>query len=292
MGVLQRFSVAYLVTASLYALLGQPFRTDEWQTETRKWRLILHDVIVLTRQWLIMLSIVAFHLGIIFWLPVPNCPTGYLGPGGIHDGGRFNNCIGGATGFIDRAIIGESHLYRHPKAGGVYDETLPFDPEGVFGCLLTIVHVFFGVQCGQTLLSFMDWRQRIRRWLAWASVTMLLGLGLCNFSTDDGLIPINKNLWSLSYVLVTTAFAFLLLSTFYYIIDVRKCWSGKPLSIAGMNAIVLYVGSELFDRMYPFYWRLVIMNTHFTWLLANIWMSVMWTFVAYYLYLKKVFISL
>lgn len=292
MGVLQRFSIAYLVTASLYALFGQPIRTDEWQMETRKWRLYLHDIIVLTPQWFFMLAIVGVHLGIIFWLPVPNCPTGYLGPGGIHAGGRYNNCIGGATGFIDRTIIGKSHLYQHPRAGTVYDETMPFDPEGIFGCLLTIVQVFFGIQCGQTLLSFMDWKQRVRRWLAWATFTLLLGLSLCQFSIDGGLIPINKNLWSLSYVLVTTAFAYFLLATSYYIIDVRKLWTGKPLSIAGMNAIVLYAGSELFHQMYPFYWRVAIMNTHFLFLMANLWTTIMWTLVAYCLYSKNIFISL
>lgn len=292
MGVLQRFSIAYLVTASLYALLGQPIRSDEWQMETRKWRLLMHDVIALTPQWLIMLAIVVVHLATIFGLPVPNCPTGYLGPGGIQEGGRFNNCIGGATGYIDRLIIGQSHLYQHPRAGGVYDETMPFDPEGVFGCLLTIVQVFFGIQCGQILLSFADWKQRLRRWLGWSAVTLLIGLSLCQFSVDDGLIPINKNLWSLSYVLVTTAFAYFLLSLFYYIIDVRKVWSGKPLSVAGMNAIILYAGSELLHQMYPFYWRVANMNTHFMFLLANIWMSVMWTLVAYYLYARNIFISL
>lgn len=292
MGVLQRFGIVYLVTASLYALFGQPIRTDEWQMETRKWRLYFHDVIVLMPQWSIIIAIVAVHLATIFWLPVPNCPSGYLGPGGISEGGRFNNCIGGANGYIDRIIIGKSHLYQHPRTSVVYDEAMPFDPEGIFGCLLTIVQVFFGIQCGQTLLSFTDWKQRMRRWLAWSTLTLLLGLSLCQFSIDDGLIPINKNLWSLSYVLVTTAFAYFLLSTFYYIIDIRKLWSGKPLSIAGMNAIVLYAGSELLHQTYPFYWRVAIMNTHFIFLMAHLWMCVMWALVAYYLYLKEIFISL
>lgn len=291
MGVLQRLSIAYLVTASLYALFGQPIRTDEWQMETRKWRLHFHDIIVLTPQWLVMLAIIVVHLGTIFWLPVPNCPTGYFGPGGIHDGGR-GGCIGGATGFIDRIIIGKSHLYQHAKAVAVYDEAMPFDPEGIFGCLLTIVQVFFGIQCGQSMLSFTDWKKRMRRWLIWAISTLLCGLILCQFSIENGLIPINKNLWSLSYVLVTTAFAYFLLSVFYYIIDIRKFWTGKPLSIAGMNAIILYAGSELFHRMYPFYWRTATMNTHFMFLLANIWMSLMWALIGYYLYLKNIFISL
>lgn len=294
MGVLQRFGIAYFVAATLYVFLGKPIRIEEHEDDQSKWKWksLLYDIIVLTPQWLIMLSIVAFHIFIIFFYPVPNCPSGYLGPGGTHEMGHFNNCIGGATGYIDRFLLGEKHLYQHPRANSVYGGSVPFDPEGVFGCLLTIVQVFFGVQCGQILLSHTEWKQRLTRWCAWGSVTLAVGCILCKFSIEDGFIPINKNLWSLSYVLVTTAFAFFLLSIFYYVIDVKKWWTGKPLIFAGMNAIVMYAGSELLGKMYPFYWHIGAMNTHFMFLLANVWTTAMWIFVAYYLYLRKIFISL
>jgi len=42
--------------------------------------------------------------------------------------------------------------------------------------------------------------------------------------------------------MVTSSFAFFLLSACYYLIDVKKWWSGKPVLFAGMNAILLYVG--------------------------------------------------
>lgn len=206
--------------------------------------------------------------------------------------GRFNNCIGGATGYIDRLIISESHLYQHPRAAAVYDESQPFDPEGPFGCLLTIVQVFFGVQCGQILLVYKNPAARLKRWAIWSIATFLLGGGLCKFSINDGFIPINKNLWSLSYVLVTTAFAYCLLALFYIVIDIKKWWSGKPLLYAGMNAIIMYIGSELLGRMYPFYWHIDGMKTHFMFLLSNIWTAAMWNLVAYYLYLRKIFFAL
>lgn len=47
---------------------------------------------------------------------------------------------------------------------------------------------------------------------------------------------------SLSFVMVTSCFAFSLLSTCYYLIDVKRWWSGKPVLFAGMNAILLYAG--------------------------------------------------
>ncbi|XP_055297749.1 heparan-alpha-glucosaminide N-acetyltransferase isoform X3 [Sitodiplosis mosellana] len=207
---------------------------------------------------------------------IMGCPSGYLGPGGIHEMARYNNCIGGAAGYVDRLIIGTRHLYQRPRAAVVYDERMPFDPEGPFGCLLTIVQVFFGVQCGNTLLLFTQPIDRLKRWLCWSIGTFLIGGCLCQFSINDGLIPINKNLWSLSFVLVTTSFAFLLLSIFYVIIDVKKYWSGTPLTFAGMNAILMYIGSELLGQMYPFYWRFEGMNTHFMFLLVNVWNAAAW----------------
>lgn len=59
---------------------------------------------------------------------------GYLGPGGLYKGGFDWNCTGGATGYIDRKIVGYEHLYQHSTAKPIY-ESLAFDPEGLFGKL-------------------------------------------------------------------------------------------------------------------------------------------------------------
>lgn len=290
MGVLQRFGVAYFVVATLQALLRKQVAIDS-EEQTRSWKTAFLDITSLSTQWTIMIIFTAIHLLVIFFLPVPNCPSGYLGPGGIHEMGRYNNCIGGATGYIDRLIVSQQHLYQRPRAGVVYDEKMPFDPEGPFGCLLTIVQVFFGVQCGNTLLIFSRPFDRLTRLLSWSITTTLLGCCLCQFSINDGLIPINKNMWSLSYVLVTTGFSLFLFSVLYIIIDVKKYWAGKPLTFAGMNAILMYIGSELLGKMYPFYWRFQGTNTHFMFLLANVWNAAAWNIIAYYLYLRKFFFS-
>jgi heparan-alpha-glucosaminide N-acetyltransferase len=57
---------------------------------------------------------------------------GYLGPGGIQDNGQFRGCIGGATGYLDRQILGESHIFKRPTAREIYGSG-PFDPEGIVG---------------------------------------------------------------------------------------------------------------------------------------------------------------
>jgi predicted acyltransferase len=66
----------------------------------------------------------------------------------------------------------------------------------------------------------------------------------------SSLFPINKNLWSPTYVLFTTGAALIDLAVLYYLIDVRKLqrWA-RPFEIFGRNAIVAYVGSGVMARL-------------------------------------------
>ena len=40
--------------------------------------------------------------------------SGYIGPGGLHDGKKYENCTGGAAGYIDRLVLGDNHIYGNP----------------------------------------------------------------------------------------------------------------------------------------------------------------------------------
>lgn len=73
--------------------------------------------------------LIVVHTIITFFLPVPGCPKGYLGPGGLHNKSSNVNCTGGAAGYIDRVVFGKNHLYHDGSATSVY-QSLPFDPEG------------------------------------------------------------------------------------------------------------------------------------------------------------------
>lgn len=171
---------------------------------------------------------------------------------------------------------------------------LVFDPEGVFGCLLTIVQVFLGVQCGVTLLVYPTAKDRLQRWVLWGVALLAVTAVLTFFSTDNGVIPINKNLWSLSYVTVTASLAFLLLSLIYYLVDVRDI-GGDFWTIflyPGLNAIVLYVGHSIFHSMWPFHFSFDVMNTHFILLLENLYTVTIWILISHYLYHKKIFLSI
>ena len=67
----------------------------------------------------------------------------------------------------------------------------------------------------------------------------LIGGALCSFSINRGPIPINKNLWSVSYVMVTSSMAFFTLTILYVFIDALAWWSGAPLRYAGKFVLLL-----------------------------------------------------
>lgn len=59
---------------------------------------------------------------------------GYMGPGGKHDDWAAPNCSGGASGYIDRLLLGDSHLFQRSGAMNVYGGVAT-DPEGLLGTL-------------------------------------------------------------------------------------------------------------------------------------------------------------
>ncbi|XP_030378987.1 heparan-alpha-glucosaminide N-acetyltransferase [Scaptodrosophila lebanonensis] len=287
MGVLQRFGVAFLISGILHTLCSR----RQHIVPQRAWHRAIYDVCLFSGELAVLLALIATYLGLTFGLPVPGCPLGYLGPGGKHDLAAYPNCIGGAAGYIDRQVLGNAHIYQHPTAKHVYDSSA-FDPEGVFGCILSVVQVLFGVFAGVTLLIHPTWQARIKRWLICAALLGIIGGALCGFSKEHGIIPVNKNLWSISFVFITVAVAYTLLSFLYYVIDVRQWWSGHPFTESGMNAIIMYVGHTIMHKMLPWHWRIGAMNTHFVLLLESVWNTLIWIAIALYLDSQEFYYSL
>ncbi|XP_065572061.1 heparan-alpha-glucosaminide N-acetyltransferase-like isoform X2 [Artemia franciscana] len=288
-GVLQRFAVCYLFSATLVLFSLRLMHQKEPEGASV---LKLTDVSNAWPHWVAILVLLAIHTGLTFGLPVPGCPTGYLGPGGLHDNASYPDfCIGGATGYIDKILLTESHIYKFPTAREVY-KSGSFDPEGILGSVTSIIQTLLGVQTGITILTFKDKKRRLASWLSFAILFGLLGGALCNFTQFGGIIPVNKNLWSISYVLVTTCFALIILSVFYLLIDVYNIWNGAPLVFPGKNSIVMYVGHSLCYNMLPWNWSYGKMNTH-EWLYAEcLWGTTMWVVLAYWMNEKRIFIAL
>ncbi|XP_075412695.1 heparan-alpha-glucosaminide N-acetyltransferase [Tenrec ecaudatus] len=289
-GVLQRLGVTYLVVALLELVFAKPMPEN---CPSERSCSFLRDIVASWPQWLFILMLESIWLCLTFFLPVPGCPTGYLGPGGIGDWGQFPNCTGGAAGYIDRVLLGEDHLYQHPSSAVLYHSKVVYDPEGLLGTINSIVIAFWGVQAGKILLYYKDQTKDILlRFAAWCCILGLASVALTKASDNEGFIPVNKNLWSLSYVTTLSSFAFFILLVLYPIVDVKGLWTGTPFFYPGMNSILVYVGHEVFKNYFPFQWKLGDSQSHREHLTQNIVATALWVFIAYILYKKKVFLRI
>jgi predicted acyltransferase len=142
---------------------------------------------------------------------------------------------GNLAGWIDRTIVGANHMWR---AGRDAAGNVVYDPEGLFSTLSATANVLFG------LLAAIAWQRvqgRATLWIALAGVPLaLLGLALAPA------FPINKKLWTSSYVLFSTGMSALVFAGCVVATRseaVRRAL--RPFDIFGMNAILAYVVSLL-----------------------------------------------
>uniref|UniRef100_T1ITK5 Uncharacterized protein n=1 Tax=Strigamia maritima TaxID=126957 RepID=T1ITK5_STRMM len=281
LGVLQRFSLCYLIVGCCDLLFTRP------NDAHRPWWSRIRDIVFSWPQWICAIILIIIHTCLTFFLHDADCTKGYLGPGGLNNDESYN-CTGGAAGIIDRAVLGLQHMYQTPTCRYIYDTKVPYDPEGILGILTSSFLVFLGLHAGKILVFFDNHRSRIVRWLIWGVITGVIGTILCKASKDEGWIPINKNLWSLSFVLILASMSFFLLSFLYWIIDCARIWSGGPFLYAGMNSIFLYVGHEFTHGVFP--WNWACPPSHLCYLASAAWGSTLWVIISIYLYYKKFFL--
>nr|XP_055025730.1 heparan-alpha-glucosaminide N-acetyltransferase isoform X2 [Misgurnus anguillicaudatus] len=287
-GVLQRLGFTYFVLALMQTF--SPHR--EIPLKEHHWWNPVQDVVLYWPEWLFITLLEVMWLCVTFLLPVPNCPTGYLGAGGIGDDGQYPNCTGGAAAYIDRWLLGD-RIYWYPTCKALYHTTQPFDPEGVLGTINSIVMGFFGMQAGKILLFFRELNRSIlTRFLVWALILGISAAILSKCTRDEGFIPVNKNLWSLSYVTCMGFMSFVLLGVMFFVMDVKKWWGGQPFIYPGMNSIFVYVGHSLLGFYFPFNWEMRFQDSHWEKLFQSLWGTALWVFIAYLLYRKKFFLKI
>jgi len=134
---------------------------------------------------------------------------------------------------INDAILPSKNLY-----GGF---GLPFDPEGIVGTISSGMHVIIGYLVGTYLKSQKDTPLVFVKKIVPAGLVLIFSAWLyCH------IIPINKPLWTGSYVLNTSGKACLLLALLVYLLDVIKIkkWS-FPFKVFGRNALISYVASSI-----------------------------------------------
>jgi heparan-alpha-glucosaminide N-acetyltransferase len=237
--------------------------------------------------------ITTISLMITYWLPVPHCPTGYIGPGGLDQFNSFTNCTGGAANYIDTLFFTRDQLYnRVNNLNQIFQNSVQLDPENLLGTLNSIVTCYIGTQASRilTISNKSEPFKYVIYWTFWSLFYLLSFYAINGPNLVDGLIPVNKKLWTLTFTLITGASALLVMAILYIIVDVLEIWSGRPFIYLGKNSILIFVVHSIFKRTFPCQFK--VSNTHSSQLIMNMWGSWFWTLVAIYLYYKNIFLTI
>lgn len=139
---------------------------------------------------------------------------------------------------VDLAVLGDNHMYHMTNAAG---ERIAFDPEGILSTIPCLAHVLLGAYAGRLIMTTGDKWQKVNRLFIFGTIMLLAGF------LWDYAFPINKTMWSASYVMVTCGLASVLLALLVWIIDIRgkRRWSVFFESF-GANPLFIYCLSALF----------------------------------------------
>jgi len=209
MGVLQRIALCYLVAGLLYLAT---FQRENAAARPAQVRANIFVTVTVAAALLIG------YWALMKFVPVPGYGAGHLGK------------EDSLAAYIDRALIG-GHLWAESKT---------WDPEGLLSTLPAIATLLLGILAGEWLRS--DRRaERRALGLAAAGVALVVAGRLL-----DPYFPINKNLWTSSFVLFTGGFAMLTLAVCFWLADIRRwrAWAA-PFLVFGMNAILAYTVAAL-----------------------------------------------
>lgn len=176
-----------------------------------------------TRDWLAGIILVIYYV-LLTYVPVPDGTSPNLEP------------ESNLAAWIDRTIFTTDHIYAHTKL---------WDPEGLLSTLPAIVTTLFGIRIGEFLKRTDISANKICGNLATIGIAAtILGL-LCGL-----VFPINKQLWTSSYVLYTAGLCTIGLTAAYWLIDVKGYKKYTWVFVVfGANAISAYVVSEIVPGM-------------------------------------------
>jgi predicted acyltransferase len=187
------------------------------------------------KQQVMILAVLLFgYWFIMTLLPVPG--EGTIGALLLHDKSR------NLAAYLDRVILGANHIW----SGSV-----TFDPEGVLSTIPAIGTAILGVLAGRWIaMTGRPLIERIAGLFAAGALVMMLG------TMWNWVFPINKSLWTSSYVLFTAGMGAISLATIMWIVEhYNMRWWTKPFVIFGVNPIVAFVGSGVMARLIYSLWK-------------------------------------
>jgi predicted acyltransferase len=222
-------------------------------------------------QMLWFVGILVGYWGLMRFVPVPGYGAGVLTP------------EGNLSAYLDREFL-PGKLHR-----------IVYDPEGLLSTMPAVASALLGVFTGQ----FLKWRtsttnplQKLFCLITAGIILLALG-GIWNFS-----FPINKNMWTSSFVLFAGGWSLLLLALFYGLIEVAgyKYWS-MPFVWIGVNSILIYIATHgifNFESTAQFFFGGIISRAIGAWQQFLLWTGVflIQLKLLHFLYIKKWFLKL
>lgn len=216
MGVLQRIGICYLIGCMAVIFIPKLPYTG------KKFKVLPTYAL----QFVVPLVLLVLYIVVVFGIPLP--------PGCPYQDRLQPNC--NTVGWLDAQILGVDHLYVAPTCKEATPPCPYFDPEGLTTTFVASVSVFIGLYYGYFIPLYRgDHKARLIQWGVTSLILLTLGLilGLTN------LIPFNKNLYSISYILLMGGAAGFCLMGFYIIQDVYMIRKPLlPLTWLGMNSIM------------------------------------------------------
>ena len=206
-------------------------------------------------------------------------------------GNGFEYGPGNILSRADLSILGISHICNDRG----------IDPEGVLSTIPSIAHVLIGFCFGKLCLETRDMKDKLNRLFLYGSIGLIAG-----FLLQD-LCPLNKKVWSPTFVLVTCGLSALLLSILLWYIDVTKTYRKTSLfTVFGANPLFCYVlseilyiladnlplqGQSLHEILYAGLSGWLGDNAFASFAYAFFLVAIVWLFGAY-LYRKKIYIKI
>jgi predicted acyltransferase len=203
---------------------------------------------------------------------------------------------GSLPSFIDRVVFGQ-HVWAQAKI---------YDPEGLLSTIPALATTLIGVLTGHWLRTKNSPYEKAAGLFVAGAICVAVGWAWNAF------FPINKALWTSSYVLFTGGLALQFVALCYWVIDIKgyRRWA-KPFEIFGVNAIALYVGagimadllgvikvtgsdgtkiplgSWIYDNLFASWASPVNASLAFAIAFVLVWLGLMWI-----LYKRKIFIKI
>ncbi len=182
----------------------------------------------LKSQFVILAALLFGYWALMTLVPVPD--TGVAGRFVLDKPDQL------LSAWLDRTVLGLNHLWSGSKT---------WDPEGLLSTVPAIGTVILGTFAGRWIARRdLDLNARLSGLFSVGAITMMLGL------VWNWFFPINKSLWTSSYVLFCGGMAAVVLATCLWIIDVQgyRAWT-RPFVVYGLNPMLAFLGSGMMARM-------------------------------------------